>query len=173
MRAGCPYCGHVQTTSDEPIAGKDVVDLTCPECGQSFIVMAPRLNDLQADTTRHTVEEVTSQIADDGHRLRLPAGKTITIKVLEGEDKDTVYPIVKPRVTLGRSNADIIVNDPLSSRLHCAIEFSEDCILLRDLGSTNGTMIDDRPIHMAEIADGSTFQIGNNKFQLRIEPEGK
>ena len=171
MRAGCPYCGHVQTTSDEPSAGKDVIDLTCPECGQSFIIMAPRLDDLQADTTRHTVDEVTLQIADDGHRLRLPEGKTVSIKVLEGDDKDTVYPVVKPRVTLGRSNADIIVNDELSSRIHCAIEFSEDCVLLRDLGSTNGTLVDDRPVHMAEIADGSTFQIGRHKFQLQISSE--
>jgi pSer/pThr/pTyr-binding forkhead associated (FHA) protein len=171
MRAGCPHCGHVQTTSDEVFSDREIVEVTCAACGQPFMVTVPHLNDLKAETTRHSLENVTSEIADDGHRLRLPPGKTISVKVLEGEDKGSIYPVVKPRVTLGRSNADIIVNDPLSSRIHCAIEFSEDCVLLRDMGSTNGTMVDDRPIHMAEIADGSVFQIGQHKFQLRIEPE--
>lgn len=171
MRAGCPHCGHVQTTSEELFGGKEIVEIFCTECGQPFMVSVPRLDDFKAETTRHALEDVTSEIADDGHRLRLPEGKAITIKVLEGEDKDTVYPVVKPRVTLGRSNSDIIVNDVLSSRIHCAIEFSEDCVLLRDLGSTNGTLVDDRPVHMAEIADGSTFQIGKHKFQLQITSE--
>lgn len=171
MRAGCPHCGHVQTTSEELFGGKEIVEIFCTECGQPFMVSVPRLDDFKAETTRHALENVTSEIADDGHRLRLPEGKTITIRVLEGEDKDTVYPVVKPRVTLGRSNSDIIVNDVLSSRIHCAIEFSEDCVLLRDLGSTNGTLVDDRPVHMAEIADGSTFQIGKHKFQLQITSE--
>lgn len=173
MRAGCPHCGHVQTTSEEALGGREIQEVVCAECGKSFMVTVPRLDDFKADTTLHSLEDVTSEIADDGHRLRLPAGKTISVKVLEGEDKGTIYPVVKPRVTLGRSNSDIIVNDPLSSRIHCAIEFSEDCVLLRDLGSTNGTLVDDRPIHMAEIADGSTFQIGTHKFQLRITPEEK
>jgi FHA domain len=173
MRAGCPHCGHVQTTSEEVFGGREVMEITCAACAQPFMVTVPRLDDFKADTTRHSLENVTSEIADDGHKLRLPAGKTISVKVLEGEDKGSIYPIVKPRVTLGRSNSDIIVNDPLSSRIHCAIEFSEDCVLLRDLGSTNGTLIDDRPIHMAEIADGSTFQIGKHKFQLRISSEEK
>ncbi len=173
MRAGCPHCGHIQTTSEEIFGGKEMVEIACAACGKGFMITLPRLDDFKADTTRHSLENVTSQIADDGHRLRLPAGRKISIRVLEGEDKGTVYPVLTPRVTLGRSNADIIVNDPLSSRLHCAIEFSEECVLLRDLGSTNGTLIDDRPVHMAEIADGSTFQIGKHKFQLQVESEGK
>jgi type III secretion system (T3SS) inner membrane Yop/YscD-like protein len=168
MRAGCPHCGHVQTTSEELFGDKEILEITCAACGQPFMVTVPRIDDFKAETTRHSLENVTSEIADDGARLRLPEGKTISVKVLEGEDKGTIYPVVKPRVTLGRSNSDIIVNDPLSSRIHCAIEFSEDCVLLRDLGSTNGTLVDDRPVHMAEIADGSTFQIGKHKFQLRI-----
>lgn len=173
MRTGCPHCGHVQTTTDQAFAGKDVLELTCASCGKAFTVTAPRLDELKVDTTRHSLANVTSEIADDGYRLRLPAGKTISVKVLEGQDKGTVYPVLKPRVTLGRSNADIIVNDALSSRIHCALEFSEECVLLRDLGSTNGTLVDDRPIQMAEITDGSTFQIGQHKFQLRIVPQEK
>jgi pSer/pThr/pTyr-binding forkhead associated (FHA) protein len=168
MQAGCPHCGHVQSVDEEAFGGREVMQAACPSCGKGFQVFNPRLGELKADTTRRAVESITSEIADDGHTLRLPPGKTISIRVLEGEDKGTVYPVLKPRVTIGRSNSDININDPLSSRIHCALEFSEDCVLLRDLGSTNGTLVDDRQIHMAEIADGSIFQVGTHVFQLQI-----
>ncbi len=172
MQAGCPHCGHVQTISEESFSGREVMQVACGSCGKAFQIWNPGLGHLEADNTRHAVESITSEITDDGRTLHLPAGKTVSIKVLQGEDKGTVYPVLKPRVTLGRSSSDIIVNDPLSSRIHCALEFTEDAVLLRDLGSTNGTLVDNHPIRLAEIADGSTFQIGTHIFQLRIVPQG-
>jgi ribosomal protein S27E len=172
MQAGCPHCGHVQTVNEESFNGREVMQVACGSCGKEFQIWNPGLGRLDADTTRHAVESITSEITDDGRTLRLPAGKTVSIKVLQGEDKGTVYPVLKPRVTLGRTNADIIVNDPLSSRIHCALEFTEDAVLLRDLGSTNGTLVDNHLIHLAEITDGSTFRIGTHIFQLRIAPQG-
>lgn len=171
MQAGCPHCGHVQTLSEDLFRGRDTMQAVCASCRKEFQVLNPGLGSLRADTTRHAVPSITSEVTDDGRTLHLPAGKTISIKVLEGEDKGTVYPVLRPRLTLGRSNSDIIVNDPLSSRIHCALEFADDAVLLRDLGSTNGTLVDSHPIHLAEIADGSTFQIGKHIFQLRITSE--
>jgi hypothetical protein len=171
MQAGCPHCGHVQSIDEAEFGDREMIQKYCTSCGKRFQVFRPRLAELQADTTRRSVESVTSEIADDGYKLRLPPGKTISIRVLEGEEKGTVYPVLKPRVTLGRSNADININDPLSSRIHCALEFSEECVLLRDLGSTNGTLVDGRQVHMAEIADGSIFQVGTHIFQLQIAPK--
>jgi ribosomal protein S27E len=172
MQAGCPHCGHVQPVSEEAFGSQEVMKVICPSCGKAFQVFVPRVGGFEAETTRHAVESITSEITDDGRTLRLPPGKAVSVKVLEGEDKGTVYPVLKPRLTLGRSNSDIIVNDPLSSRIHCAIEFTGDGVQLRDLGSTNGTLVDNHPIRVAEIADGSIFQIGRHVFQLRISSEG-
>jgi pSer/pThr/pTyr-binding forkhead associated (FHA) protein len=172
MQAGCPHCGHVQAVSEEAFGGREVTKAICTSCGKAFQVFNPRLGNLKSDTTRHAVKSITSEVTDDGRTLHLPQGKTVSIRVLEGEDKGTVYPVLRPRVTLGRSNSDIIVNDPLSSRIHCALEFTDEGVLLRDLGSTNGTLVDNHPIHLAEIADGSTFQIGKHIFQLQIASEG-
>jgi predicted Zn finger-like uncharacterized protein len=168
MQAGCPHCGHVQSVREENLGDAEMVEVVCTACGKTFQVANPRLQNLKAETTCKTVESVTSEVTEDGRLLRLPEGKTVSLKVLEGDGKGTVYPLLKPRVTLGRTNADILVNDPLSSRLHCAIEFSEDGVLLRDLDSTNGTLVDHHPVRFAEIADGSTFQIGKHIFELRI-----
>lgn len=168
MQAGCPHCGHVQSVSEENLGDAEMAEIVCAACKKTFQVENPRLQNLEAGTTRQTVESVTSQVTEDGRLLHLPEGRTISLKVLEGNDKGTVYPVLKPRVTLGRVNADILVNDPLSSRVHCALEFSEDGVVLRDLGSTNGTLVDNHPVRFAEIADGSTFQIGKHIFELQI-----
>lgn len=100
--------------------------------------------------------------------LRLPADQQISLRVLEGADEGTVYPVVKPRFTLGRANADVLVNDPSASRLHCRLEVGDDGVLLRDLNSTNGTLINDQPVQAAMLAHGSAFRIGRNLYQLQI-----
>jgi pSer/pThr/pTyr-binding forkhead associated (FHA) protein len=63
------------------------------------------------------------------------------------------------------------VDDPLASRLHCAIEIGEDGVVLRDLGSTNGTLVNNQPIMTATLAGGSTFRVGSYIFQLLITPK--
>lgn len=173
MQAACAHCGHVQTVAEEALGGREVIQVTCASCGKAFQVYSPRMGDFKADTTRHAVDSVTSEISPDGRTLRLPPGKTVSVKILEGEEKGTVYPVLKPRLTFGRSNADVVVNDALCSRLHCVLEFGADGVFLRDLGSTNGTLVDGHPVSTAEVDDGSVFQIGAHAFELRIESEEK
>lgn len=84
-----------------------------------------------------------------------------------------MYAIAKPRITLGRANADVTIDDPLASRLHCVLETLEDRVQLRDLGSTNGTLVNDEPVSAAPLENGSTFRIGNHVFQLVISPKEK
>ena len=47
----------------------------------------------------------------------------------------------------------------------------DDEVLLHELGSTNGTLVNDQPISSSMIEDGSTFRVGNHVFQLRIGPK--
>jgi len=42
---------------------------------------------------------------------------------------------------------------------------------LRDLGSTNGTLVNDELIAAATLENGSTFRIGKHVFQLVISPK--
>jgi len=144
----------------------------CPACKGSLQVVNPKLATFRASSTKKKVEAITSTVADDGRILRLPEDKEISLKALEGEEKGTVYPVGKPRVTIGRANADITVSDRMVSRLHCALEISGESVLLRDLESTNGTLVDDKLIDTAPLSHGSTFRIGGHLFQLAITPKG-
>jgi predicted Zn finger-like uncharacterized protein len=168
MQTACPHCGHLQKIADEALGKLETLTVRCAGCRQSFQVSNPQLGKPQGETTHRTVDPVTSEVSSDGRVLHLPGGRSISLEVLEGKEKGTVYPILSARVTLGRSNADINIDDALGSRLHCVLEISEDCVMLRDLGSTNGTMVDGHAIHIAEISDGSIFQIGTHKFLLRM-----
>jgi pSer/pThr/pTyr-binding forkhead associated (FHA) protein len=165
----CHHCGQVfQVTGDIFVTNRERAELECPACKGSLQVVNPKLATFRAERTNKKVSSITSAVTDDGRFLHLPEDKEISLKVLEGEEKGTVYPVAKARVTIGRANADITVNDGMVSRVHCALEISEDGILLRDLESTNGTLVDDQLIQTATLSHGSTFRIGTHLFQLLI-----
>ena len=77
----------------------------------------------------------------------------------------------KPRIVLGRADADITINDKEISRWHCSIEINEDVIRLRDLESTNGTFFGDDRVRVAELKHLSEFRIGSTVILLRVTPK--
>jgi len=103
--------------------------------------------------------------------LCLPAGKAIALSVIAGPAKGLLYPVQKPRVVMGRADADIIINDKEISRWHCAIEIKNDVIRLRDLESTNGTFFEDERVRVAELKHLSEFRIGASVVLLSVTPK--
>src|SRR6267143_1680350 len=78
-------------------------------------------------------------------RLALPNDKTITISVISGRSKGLAHRIMKPKNSIGNigSGANIEIDDPQVSSLHCAVGVTEDTVRLCDLDSTNGTYVND------------------------------
>ncbi len=74
---------------------------------------------------------------------------------------------------LGRGReADLAVPHPLISRRHCELFEHEGLLILRDLGSLNGTMLEGRRIALAPLPPGATFTIGPLHFQAQYEYGG-
>jgi FHA domain/B-box zinc finger len=64
--------------------------------------------------------------------------------------------------TLGSGGGnDIQIEDASVSEFHCEIVISDGKAVVRDLDSTNGTLIDREPIQEAVIRPGQTLQMGN------------
>jgi hypothetical protein len=147
------------------------MEVACQGCGQTYGVVNPQVATLRMETTRESLPTRTVEYSEDGRLLALPQDKRISLKALEGNEAGTVFAVAKPRVTIGRSNADIIIDDRVVSRLHCALEISEDSVLLRDLGSTNGTIVGNELVQTATLTSGSTFRVGRHVFQLLITPK--
>ena len=71
------------------------------------------------------------------------------------------FKITKSVTNIGRGeDADVQIDDTSVSRLHCAIVLGSE-ILIRDLGSTNGTMVDGTRATEMILRDGSIIKIGN------------
>jgi hypothetical protein len=86
-------------------------------------------------------------------------------------------PVNPPGVVLGRgTDADIQINDPGVSRRHAEIRLMPEGpggirVVLVDLGSTNGTLVNGHRTTEAELMDGSTVRIGNTTMTLRLADE--
>ena len=171
MEVSCSACAKVHQVDEEIFGDRESFDFPCPACGQVIHVVSPKLQPLRLETTQKKVSFVAEEISPEGRVLRLPEDQEFRLSVMEGKDKGAVYPLVKPRTLLGRVSADIVVDDPLASRLHCAVEIGEGGVVVRDLGSTNKTLVNGRPIVTSILKSGSTFQVGKHIFQLSIKPK--
>ena len=77
------------------------------------------------------------------------------------------YPLVHAVTRIGRgSDADIRIEDPGVSRLHCEIVLGNPAIV-RDLGSTNGISVDGERTSQAALVDGSTVTLGRTSAVYR------
>jgi hypothetical protein len=96
------------------------------------------------------------------------------LHVVAGPDAGGVHLLHGGQVHIGRSaDADVPLDDPDVSRLHCAVTLAADGrVTVADLGSTNGTTLDGarvgaRPLRFAP---GALLRIGEST--LRLAPPG-
>jgi predicted Zn finger-like uncharacterized protein len=104
--------------------------------------------------------------------LKMPASSKISVAVIAGPEAGRIYPVEKPRVVIGRHDADINVEDPEVSRSHAAIEISGEKVTLVDLGSTNGTFVGEEQIRECPIENQSEFSVGGSTLMLILTPKG-
>jgi two-component system, NtrC family, sensor kinase len=94
---------------------------------------------------------------------------------LSGEMSGLTFPLTRPRTSLGRrSDNDICVPlDLRVSRQHACLAIEEGYLSLEDLGSANGTFIEQRRIHEpTRLQVGDRLRVGRTWFQLLDEPPG-
>ncbi|MFJ2371942.1 FHA domain-containing protein [Streptomyces sp. NPDC087769] len=92
------------------------------------------------------------------------------LHVVAGPDAGGVHLLHGGRIRIGRSaDADVPLDDPDVSRLHCAVTVSADGLVsVADLGSTNGTLLDgaevrDRPVRLKP---GALLRLGESTLRL-------
>ena len=74
--------------------------------------------------------------------------------------------VIRPPVVLGRGHeASIPLPHPLVSRLHCEIVQHQGRLLVRDLGSLNGTFVGNERISEAELPSGELLTVGSVTFR--------
>jgi pSer/pThr/pTyr-binding forkhead associated (FHA) protein len=99
---------------------------------------------------------------------RLLANKAVSLFVSDGPLKGTSFRIEKPQVLIGRSDAEIVVKDRKTSRVHCALEMHGATALLVDLGSANGTFVDGKKVTSHELHHMEEFRIGETTLMFLV-----
>lgn len=88
------------------------------------------------------------------------------IEIISGVSSGSRYR-VREGVSLGRSNADIRVDDPKVSGTHAKVEMdSRGQLVLMDLDSANGIYINDRRVKKVSLIPGVTFELGRTLFRV-------
>ncbi|SDK69343.1 FHA domain-containing protein [Streptomyces indicus] len=97
-------------------------------------------------------------------------GAAARLHVVAGPDAGGVHLLHGGRITIGRSaDADVPLDDPDVSRLHCAVTLADDGrVTVTDLGSTNGTGLDGTPVHdrPVRLTPGALLRIGESTLRL-------
>jgi pSer/pThr/pTyr-binding forkhead associated (FHA) protein len=72
------------------------------------------------------------------------------------------------RALIGRDdNCDVFIDAPNVSRHHAEVQFKGGGFVLKDLGSTNGTILRGQQIKMHILQDGDFFRIGNAQITFK------
>jgi pSer/pThr/pTyr-binding forkhead associated (FHA) protein len=87
------------------------------------------------------------------------------VVVHRGANKGSRYLISDERTSIGRSpESEIFLDDVTVSRSHAVIERNGSAFALNDLGSLNGTYINNQSLKTSPLTSGDEIQIG--KFHL-------
>lgn len=160
---------------DAEVAVHSKVQFTCGKCGRTTVVeinMRPdktmAISPLPSFARGNaTSSHLNLPPADAG--VKLPKAKSVTLTIVSGPGKGTVHKLSKPRVILGRDDADIPLKDKEISRHHCLLEVRESYANLKDLDSTNGTFFEEERVRAAMLQNGSEFRIGTSLIRISFQ----
>jgi hypothetical protein len=98
--------------------------------------------------------------------LREPEGfePRLLVERAAGHESGIAYDLSEG-VTLGRGNVEIRLEDPFASSHHARIVREGPVVVIEDLGSTNGTYLNESPLSGPQpLHDGDRIRIGDSEF---------
>lgn len=83
-----------------------------------------------------------------------------------------MFRLERPTLLIGRQGAGggagLELADPQVSRAHATLECRGSRVVLRDLQSSNGTLVDGQRIQERELEDRAEFQVGASRIVLVV-----
>jgi len=145
------------------------------------LITRPRLQISQDDTLREGEFAVLASL-DEPAKVRQPAERVDeglrrtqlesrlgVLTVLKGEQAGSRHELEGALNRIGRAEEnDIVLSDLRASRFHAEIELKPEGYILRDLGSTNGTLVRGRRIRERLLEDGDTLTVGETEMRFGL-----
>lgn len=83
-------------------------------------------------------------------------------------DSEACYEITGERCTLGRgTSCDVTIADPGISRHHAELLHDTGGWVIRDTGSTNGTLVNDAQVSQSQLYDGDVIGLGSTRLEFQ------
>ena len=94
---------------------------------------------------------------------------------LVAEESGTEYPLPVGTTTIGRRSANTLAfpGDPYLSGRHAEVRFEDMVLTFMDLGSTNGSFLNEErvpPHEVRTLSDGDLLVLGQQRLRVRLEP---
>jgi DNA-binding NtrC family response regulator len=116
-----------------------------------------------SDGHTHTMSATRSAPADEGRSARA----ALVWRVVSGSDAGKAGEIAEGHAIVGRvDGVDIRLTDATVSQFHAEIWATEGGIVVRDLGSHNGTVASGIALRHASVPTGSELQIGDTVLEV-------
>jgi pSer/pThr/pTyr-binding forkhead associated (FHA) protein len=160
-----------------PITKVELTDQDVIEVGSSTLCFFVDSRDFHGPTEETQAgsrrkEDTQSQ---DFKAESLTTTKTISqmvvrLEILEGPQTGKKFKLKKPHITIGRNETDLVLMDLDVSRVHALIEvLGKSSVFLKDMGSTNGTLVDGKRIQSEKMSSGDTFVVGSTRLKLTFD----
>jgi len=97
---------------------------------------------------------------------------SVLLRIIDGPQAGASYELREGhRAVLGRGDrSDFHILDSWASRLHCAITYRPDGLIVEDLNTKNGTFVNGKQVDKARLPDGSLLQLGTTTVQVLVQP---
>src|SRR4029079_18350065 len=87
-------------------------------------------------------------------------------------DGSSSIDLVKDLTLIGRDeDCDVRFEQKSISKLHCVIAKTDGLLLVRDLGSTNGTRVNGQRVRRAALLPNDMLSVANVKFRVQFGAE--
>jgi len=190
----CPTCQARYRFDESKLGGRPKVKTRCAKCSGVIEIEQPNPLDAtlapggqqpgpapperfeeearQGTQRRPVVESDTDPGKLTGQDiqalLELPKNRRFSLAIIHGAATGQIFQISKVRTTLGRTGADLNLDDTEASRQHAVLEILGEHAILRDLDSTNGTFIDSARIEQQVLKNQMEFRIGSHVLMFIV-----
>src|SRR5687768_6433391 len=144
------------------------------EQGWSFVgpvaVRFQGVDDLKTGIFRVRSAVAAGAIPTGSHRVATTPGGSGSprLELATGAETGRVVQVHKPVLVIGRgTEADVRLTDTGVSRKHAELRLQDGTVSVVDLGSTNGTTVNGRPIDTARLHDGDRIGLGTSVLVFR------
>ena len=103
-----------------------------------------------------------------GNQVEVPSN--VTLKGIDGIDKDLEFTIDNKTITIGRDpGCNITLKDEHASNKHCQVVFRSGHFTVIDLGSLNSTKVNDKVYVQKNLSNGYVITVGKNRILFSWE----